>query len=93
LEKLDRVLVSRDWEKIIPTVHVHIERRGLSDHNPLIVCTKLRTFGNQRDFKFELSWLKHEDFTHKVAEIWNVPTRDSVSLDKVQLKLNKVKKS
>jgi hypothetical protein len=48
--------------------------------------------GKKRDFRFELSWLRHPDFLNKVHEIWSEPTRDEVSLDRVSFKLKKVKK-
>jgi hypothetical protein len=49
--------------------------------------------GNRRDFRFELTWLKHPGFYQKVNEIWLTPTRDDVALDRVLFKLKKVKKA
>lgn len=37
LEKLDRVLVSKDWENIFPQAMVTKMPREISDHNPLIL--------------------------------------------------------
>jgi hypothetical protein len=45
-----------------------------------------------RDFRFELSWISHSEFLPKVKEIWQAPTRDSISLDRILFKLKKVKK-
>ena len=40
LERLDRVLVNKDWESIFPTVFVYKLPREVSDHNPLILSTQ-----------------------------------------------------
>jgi endonuclease/exonuclease/phosphatase family metal-dependent hydrolase len=37
LEKLDRVLVSQEWEDMFPQVVVNRLPREISDHNPLLV--------------------------------------------------------
>jgi hypothetical protein len=49
--------------------------------------------GNRRDFRFELTWLRHPEFIQKVNEIWSAPTRDVVTLDTVLFKLKKSEKS
>jgi hypothetical protein len=49
--------------------------------------------GNRRDFRFELTWLRHPEFIQKVNEIWSAPTRDVVTLFTVLFKLKKVKKA
>jgi hypothetical protein len=92
LERLDRILMSKEWELLFPTVHGHKEPRNMSDHNPLLISTQLINVGNRRDFRFELTWLKHLDFLHKVDEIWSTPTRDKIPLNKFLFKLKKVKK-
>ena len=38
-EKLDRVLVTTEWELKYPLVTVHALDRGLSDHTPLLLET------------------------------------------------------
>jgi hypothetical protein len=39
LERLDIVLMSKDWETLFPKVCVHKLPRDFSDHNPLIMAT------------------------------------------------------
>jgi exonuclease III len=39
LKKLDRIIMSREWEILFPTVHGHKEPRSMSDHSPLIMST------------------------------------------------------
>jgi hypothetical protein len=92
LEKLDRILMSREWELLFPTIKGHKEPRGMSDHNLLIIYTQQISSGGKREFKFDLSWRKQSEFLHKINEIWNEPTRDVVALDRVLFKLKKVKR-
>lgn len=93
LEKLDRILMTREWEIIFPAVNVHKIPREISDHNPLILSTSNFTPPvKQREFRFELSWLKSSEFLRKVQEIWNQPTGDDIALDRVQFKIKKIKK-
>jgi hypothetical protein len=40
LEKLDRILVTREWEILFPTAHVYKMARIMCDHNPLILSTQ-----------------------------------------------------
>jgi exonuclease III len=40
MEKLDRILISKDWETLFPTVYVYKLPRKLSDHNPLILASE-----------------------------------------------------
>jgi endonuclease/exonuclease/phosphatase (EEP) superfamily protein YafD len=62
-EKLDRVLVSVEWEEKFPLVTVRALTRTGSDHTPVLVQTGLPAHvGRNRLFSFELSWLKQEGF-------------------------------
>jgi endonuclease/exonuclease/phosphatase family metal-dependent hydrolase len=42
LEKLDRVLVTKEWEDIFPRASVNRLPREISDHNPLIISNGKR---------------------------------------------------
>jgi hypothetical protein len=62
-EKLDRILVSTDWEQKFPLSSVEELNRELSDHTPLLLDTGNASHrGNCQLFKFELSWLTREAF-------------------------------
>jgi hypothetical protein len=75
-EKLDRVLMSTEWELKYPLVTVRALDRGISDHTPLILETGDPAFSGQpKQFKMELSWLTQEDFKEKVREIWNIQSK------------------
>jgi hypothetical protein len=91
LEKLDRILVTKDWEGLFPTALVQKKLRELSDHNPLILSSDSVSSWGNREFRFEVSWLGQVEFLPKVNEIWLAPTRDNVALDRVQFKLKKMK--
>jgi hypothetical protein len=66
-EKLDRVLMSTEWELKYPLVTVRALDRGISDHTLLILETGDPAFSGQpKQFKMELSSLTQEDFKEKV---------------------------
>uniref|UniRef100_A0A453J5C9 Endonuclease/exonuclease/phosphatase domain-containing protein n=1 Tax=Aegilops tauschii subsp. strangulata TaxID=200361 RepID=A0A453J5C9_AEGTS len=72
LEKLDRVLMSSDWEDLYPLASVTKIVKNLSDHNPLLLdggVTSSRAPGN-RCFKFDNAWLSNPEFLPLVSEIW-----------------------
>jgi exonuclease III len=53
LEKLDRFLMSSDWEDLFPLTTIHKIAREVSDHNPIILDTM-----ESRDVKKRHSDLK-----------------------------------
>jgi hypothetical protein len=83
LEKLDRALMTREWEILFPATHVYKIPRVVSDHNPLMLSTHQNTSFKLRDFRFELVWLKDTEFLVKVKKIWEEPIRDTNALDRV----------
>jgi endonuclease/exonuclease/phosphatase family metal-dependent hydrolase len=54
-EKLDRILVSVEWEDKYPQVMVRALYRGISDHAPLLLDTGTPSQPKARGFKFELA--------------------------------------
>jgi hypothetical protein len=70
LERLDRVLISPEWEALFPLTNLRKTPRFLSDHNPLILCSDQEKNRKTKKFCFETSWVKHPDFIPKVKEIW-----------------------
>ena len=55
-EKLDRLLVTTEWELKYPLVTVHALDRGVSDHTPLLLENNDPAFsGHPKQFKMELS--------------------------------------
>jgi hypothetical protein len=93
LEKLDRFIVSREWELLFPLTTVHKLTREVSDHSPIILDTMEGKENQRREFRFEKRWLKEEEFLHRVVKIWAQPVRAKDSLAKFQIKLKLVKKN
>ena len=91
LERLDRILISKQWEILFPTVQVHKLPREISDHNPLFLSIPTSDPEKKVSFRFELSWLKGPNFTTLVEEIWNVPCHAPSALGRIQAKLKCVK--
>jgi hypothetical protein len=92
LERLDRIIITKEWEGLFATVLVHKKPMDFSNHNPLILDSGAHPQRKSRDFRFEVSWLGNVEFIPKVRDIWMAPTRDSVALNRVMLKLKKVKR-
>jgi exonuclease III len=40
LEKLDRIMMTNEWEKLFPTIQAFKAPREISDHNPIIMATR-----------------------------------------------------
>lgn len=91
LEKLDRILVNREWEDIFPNVLVKKLPRDVSDHNPLILSCEPGKNIRHLQFKFEQHWLTNPDFFQAVKKIWEKPCRAKTSIDKNQQKLKLLK--
>lgn len=62
LEKLDRILMSRDWENLFPTAAINKLPRKISNHNPLIMHIELSKSLNNLSFRFEATWLAQPNF-------------------------------
>jgi hypothetical protein len=57
LEKLDRILMSPDWEDLFPLVTIRKLVREVSDHNALLLDTGSHVIplNASREFHFDLS--------------------------------------
>lgn len=83
LEKLGRVLVTKEWGDIFPQALVNILPREISDHNPLIISTGKRDNLPFIQFIFDLGWFKNPEFLSLVEKIWNKPCRAKSTIDKI----------
>jgi hypothetical protein len=69
-EKLDRILVSTEWELNHPLTTVVALPQVISDHTPLIIDTgKPSSSNNPPMFKFELGWLLRDGFMDMVRDV------------------------
>jgi len=91
LERLDRALISKDWEDLFPMVTLHKLSRDISDHNSIILSTLADSTKKHISFRFELAWLRHQDFIPLVKEIWERQCFGLSALDRIQAKIKKVK--
>jgi uncharacterized protein (DUF2249 family) len=92
LDRLDRILISKDWENLFPLSKIRNNPRILSDHNPLILCSELEVKKNTKQFSFETAWVSHPDYLAKVTEIWVRQVSAKNVVDKWCIKINRVKK-
>jgi hypothetical protein len=70
-EKLDRVLVTAEWEQKFPLVTVRAMTRTCSDHTPLLIDSGCPShLGKNNHFSFELSWLRQEGFYDLIKQEW-----------------------
>jgi hypothetical protein len=67
--RLDRFLVSPDWEMGYPGLVQRKLLRVCSDHAPIMLTRGDLQYG-KRSFKFENMWLKEEGFVDKVRDWW-----------------------
>jgi hypothetical protein len=91
LEKLDRFLMSREWEIIFPRAMVRKMQREMSDHNPLIISTEPNGTLKHLEFKFELTWINHPNFKSHVVDIWGKPYYATTAFDRIQQKMKRFK--
>jgi hypothetical protein len=93
LEKLDRILMSPEWELLFPLVSVKRLVRDQSDHNPLVIDTGDTILPvKKRSFKFDTAWLKNDEFLPKVESIWKQQVNSSDPIDVLNIKLKRFKK-
>lgn len=67
--KIDRVLVSLDWELSFPDCLLQALSTNILNHTPLHLSMS-GPFCPQRRFCFELFWLKLEGFDQVVQDAW-----------------------
>ncbi|PVH35203.1 hypothetical protein PAHAL_7G126000 [Panicum hallii] len=91
-ERLDRILMSTEWELHFPKSTVVAHSRDISDHTPLMLNTgEAQPNVGQPNFKFELGWLMREGFREKVSQIWSQEYGGSSALERWQNKIRRVR--
>lgn len=90
-EKLDRILVSPEWELVYPLATVSAQNRELSDHTPLFLASGLDP-PHCNVFRYENCWIKREGFHELVRESWLAPTYCLHDIDKWQEKARRMRR-
>ncbi|KAJ1267831.1 hypothetical protein BS78_07G088000 [Paspalum vaginatum] len=91
-EKLDRILVTTEWETKYPKATVQALTREISDHTPLFLNSgDGDSTPPHSDFKFELGWLLREGFFDMVKDVWSSTDVRSSPLDRWQAKIRKLR--
>ena len=70
MSRIDRVLVSSDWEEYYPNVVQKLMPKPISDHNPFLLEAGGMSRGKS-SFKFENMLFKAPGFVDKVRDWWS----------------------
>ncbi|WVZ95111.1 hypothetical protein U9M48_040913 [Paspalum notatum var. saurae] len=91
-EKLDRVLMTTEWESKYPRASVQALTREISDHTPLFLNSgDGDSISTHNDFKFELGWLLHDGFFDMVKEVWTSTSSGTTPMDRWQAKIRRLR--
>jgi hypothetical protein len=61
--------MSKEWEDLLHFVYAFKHPREVSDHNPLILTTVGNQCKQNKEFRFGLACIKHEDFMQILQRI------------------------
>lgn len=73
LVKLDRILVTIDWETQVPNYFLQALPTTMSDHCPLLLSTNAGLQGKPR-FHFAKHWVKLSDYLQELQQAWHCDT-------------------
>jgi hypothetical protein len=91
-EKLDRILVTAEWEEKFPLAMVRALSREISDHTPLLLNMGESTNAHiHHSFKFELGWLLHEGFIDMIRDLWSNMTTGLTPMERWQRQICRVR--
>lgn len=76
--RLDRSFISGHWETMGVTYNLNDLSVSASDHTPLSLIIKPQGNSTKRRFKFENSWLLHNDLCQVVTNAWGSVTETSL---------------
>lgn len=91
LEKLDWVFTSECWSHNFPNTLVQPLSEPISDHTPYVVSVGT-CIPKAQLFRFEFSWLEHQDFKEVVQNIWSQPIQEHDSAKIITAKFKRLRK-
>ena len=78
LAKLDRFLISSDWDDLFPLASQRVLPNPCSDHAP-VKNFFANHFKTTTPFRFDRSWLSHSEVNAVVSNAWNsVSSNDAI---------------
>ncbi|XP_072074321.1 uncharacterized protein [Arachis hypogaea] len=69
-EKLDRVLVSKDWREEFSNAYIFHLNDIRSDHRPLLLSTERLERRAKRIFQFQKNWCKKSEVVNLIKSCW-----------------------
>jgi hypothetical protein len=91
-ERLDRVLVSTEWELKFPQATVQaLPREITSNYTSLLLSFGDTRGASQPIFRFELGWLIRDDFREVVERSWTSDCEGNTSIDIWQTKIRRLR--
>lgn len=90
--KIERLIVSKDWQELNPNVYLKRLLRPLSDHCPLLFTTECLQ-GVPTPFRSRNMWLKHKSFKAYILSWRNQFQIQSWAAHGVQQKLQIIKQN
>jgi hypothetical protein len=91
-ERLDRVLISTEWEQQYPLATVEALNTEIFDHTPLLLRLGEKAIAKKSAlFKFELGWLLKEGFFDVVSKVWRKESRGTTSMQRWQNKIRRLR--
>ena len=88
-ERLDRILMSTEWEKKYPMATVMALSHEISDHTPLLLNSTHHI--SQPRFCFELGWLLQKGFYKIVEDVWNKRVKGLNAMEVWQNKIRRLR--
>lgn len=91
LAKLDRILVSPEWEYHYPLAVVQACHRLTSDHVPLNLIIGGNDHCKKRQLRFEKMWMKSDEIGNIIKRSWELPTRATDLTNNFVIKLRRLR--
>jgi hypothetical protein len=86
--------MSANWQGLFPLLTVRKLVREFSDHNALLLdsSSSAPSLNGSREFRFDTSWLKNEEFLPSVLGIWEEYVNSHDPIDIINIKLKRFRK-